>query len=286
MNDLLSNTMGIKPITRFTAAVVAADSGTHQYLQHGMEITSRIFLSLGLMLGILAVVLNMAIASIAFKSAAYATLYSLNPCQQPMRFERRMTFCMRTQFLSVTIAGFSLTVLSLLFDYLLGAVTLFVTCITMFVLFEWKQMISGIGGWHVMCMVVSGCGAILSYAAFVSIHGVHKVVGAAYCIMLMAHVFYWLFDLDFRRGTGIKGIAVVFVIPSLACIVCGWSLSITIPRIHGSEVPSQMMVALVSISVVQGLASLTFVSLGALHVIRSFNRNRVRITTFSGTAPH
>ena len=72
--------------------------------------------SLGIMLGILAVALNLAVAVMAAVNAALASHLSLQPEQKAPNIEGRLIFCMVMLFSTAIVSGFSLTLLSINID--------------------------------------------------------------------------------------------------------------------------------------------------------------------------
>ncbi|KAJ2935014.1 hypothetical protein H1R20_g1987, partial [Candolleomyces eurysporus] len=81
--------------------------------------------SLGLMLGLLAVALNLTVAAIAAVNAALACHFSLHlpPADHKPSMEARIVFCMLIQFMASGLAGISLVLLSLSFDKAFTIVT-------------------------------------------------------------------------------------------------------------------------------------------------------------------
>ncbi|KAJ2914410.1 hypothetical protein MD484_g6001, partial [Candolleomyces efflorescens] len=81
--------------------------------------------SLGLMLGLLAVALNLTVAAIAAVNAALACHFSLHrpPANHTPSMEARIVFCMLIQFMASGLAGISLVLLSLSFDKAFTIVT-------------------------------------------------------------------------------------------------------------------------------------------------------------------
>ncbi|KAJ3527889.1 hypothetical protein NMY22_g9611 [Coprinellus aureogranulatus] len=72
--------------------------------------------SLGLMLGLLAIALNLAVAATAAVNAALACHFSLHSPQKKISMEARIVFCMLVQFIASGIAGISLILLCIEFD--------------------------------------------------------------------------------------------------------------------------------------------------------------------------
>jgi hypothetical protein len=81
--------------------------------------------SLGLMLGLLAVALNLTVAAIAAVNAALACHFSLHlpPAENKPSMEARIVFCMLIQFMASGLAGISLVLLALSFDKAFTIVT-------------------------------------------------------------------------------------------------------------------------------------------------------------------
>ncbi|KAJ2911674.1 hypothetical protein MD484_g8736, partial [Candolleomyces efflorescens] len=80
--------------------------------------------SLGLMLGLLAVALNLTVAAIAAVNAALACHFSLHlPADHKPSMEARIVFCMLIQFMASGLAGISLVLLALSFDKAFTIVT-------------------------------------------------------------------------------------------------------------------------------------------------------------------
>jgi len=72
--------------------------------------------SLGILLGILAVALNLAVAVIAAANAALASHLSLHPRQKNVNIEERLIFCMIVLFGTAVVSGTSLVLLSINID--------------------------------------------------------------------------------------------------------------------------------------------------------------------------
>jgi len=68
--------------------------------------------SLGILLGILAVALNLAVAVIAAVNAALASHFSFQPDQKAPNIEARLVFCVIVMFGTAVVSGFSLILLS------------------------------------------------------------------------------------------------------------------------------------------------------------------------------
>lgn len=73
--------------------------------------------SLGLMLGLLAVALNLAAAAIAAVNAALACHFSIHHPPSKPSLEARIVFCMLIQFIASAVAGISLVLLCIQFDF-------------------------------------------------------------------------------------------------------------------------------------------------------------------------
>ena len=73
--------------------------------------------SLGILLGILAVALNLAVAVIAAANAALASHLSLHPPQKSLNIEERFIFCMIVLFGIAIVSGTSLILLSINIDF-------------------------------------------------------------------------------------------------------------------------------------------------------------------------
>ena len=69
--------------------------------------------SLGIMLGILAVALNLAVAVMAAVNAALASHFSFQPEQNPPNIEVRLIFCVLVLFGTAVVSGISLILLSI-----------------------------------------------------------------------------------------------------------------------------------------------------------------------------
>jgi MFS family permease len=109
MNDLLSGeTLKVQLFHQDEA-----NSGRHVYSVY----------SLGLMLGLLAVALNLAVAGIAAVNAALACHFSLHEPDYKPPMEARIVFCMFLQFMASGLAGISLVMLCAEFDLAFTIVT-------------------------------------------------------------------------------------------------------------------------------------------------------------------
>ncbi|RXW12858.1 hypothetical protein EST38_g12996 [Candolleomyces aberdarensis] len=126
-------------ISTFTGGVQAAVLSFMNDLLSGEALKVQIFpvdpadpsrtlystFSLGLMLGLLAVALNLTVAAIAAVNAALACHFSLHlpPADHKPSMEARIVFCMLIQFMASGLAGISLVILSLSFDKAFTIVT-------------------------------------------------------------------------------------------------------------------------------------------------------------------
>jgi hypothetical protein len=109
MNDLLSGqTLRVQLFHQDDA-----NSGRHVYSAY----------SLGLMLGLLAVSLNLTVAAIAAVNAALACHFSLHVPKYKPPMEARIVFCMLLQFMASGLAGMSLVMLCAEFDLAFTIVT-------------------------------------------------------------------------------------------------------------------------------------------------------------------
>ncbi|TEB15520.1 hypothetical protein FA13DRAFT_1747528 [Coprinellus micaceus] len=102
MNDLLSNDF-------IAAELFRPDPvDTHR--------TRYTFYSLGLMLGLVAVALDIGVAAIAAVNAALACQFSISPPEFKPMMEARLLFCMIILFIAFFLSGLSLILLTVQFD--------------------------------------------------------------------------------------------------------------------------------------------------------------------------
>ncbi|KAJ3548994.1 hypothetical protein NMY22_g1047 [Coprinellus aureogranulatus] len=124
-------------ISTFTGGVQAAILSFMNDLLGGEDLKTQLFdrdpvnpgrviytsYSLGLMLGLLAIALNLAVAATAAVNAALACHFSLHTPQEKISMEARIVFCMLVQFIASGVAGTSLILLCIGFDLAFTIVT-------------------------------------------------------------------------------------------------------------------------------------------------------------------
>jgi len=161
--------------------------------------------SSGILLGILAVALNLAVAVVAAVNAALASHLSARPEQKAPNIEARLIFCMSVLFSTALVSGSSLILLSINFDPYFGVCVgvLFLSGVVISI-----HHVSELFGFHWLKRVyktpLSASSLILSTVAFIfSFARPNTTIWLTipyHCFTLMYHLFADIQNIPFRPG--------------------------------------------------------------------------------------